>query len=136
VPRGYFAARRGVFEEYVEKGDFVKLRELSLSYGIDAGLLRRLGARSASGATLTIAGRNLRTWTDYTGWDPGDERGRPEHAGARLRLRHDADPAQRDGIRHGELLSRAALPMSIHSSLRARRLRAPRRSSGPSPRPS
>jgi outer membrane receptor protein involved in Fe transport len=70
VPRGYFAARRGVFEEYVEKGDFVKLRELSLSYGIDAGLLRRLGARSASGATLTIAGRNLRTWTDYTGWDP------------------------------------------------------------------
>ncbi|MGZ8376364.1 MAG: TonB-dependent receptor plug domain-containing protein [Gemmatirosa sp.] len=70
VPRGYFAARRGVFEEYVEKGDFVKLRELSVSYTIGAGLLRRVGARGAQGATLTLAGRNLKTWTDYTGWDP------------------------------------------------------------------
>ena len=66
-PRGYFAARRGIFEEYVEKGDFVKLRELSISYGIEPALLRRMGAR---GATLTLAGRNLKTWTDYTGWDP------------------------------------------------------------------
>ena len=70
VPRGYFAARRGVFEEYVERGDFVKLRELSVSYTVGAGLLRRLGARGARGATFTLAGRNLKTWTDYTGWDP------------------------------------------------------------------
>ena len=67
VPRGYFAARRGVFEEYVEDGSFVKLRELSVSYTLGAGVLRRAGAR---GATLTLAGRNLVTWTDYTGWDP------------------------------------------------------------------
>jgi hypothetical protein len=67
VPRGYFQARRSVFEEYVEKGDFVKLRELSVSYSLDPALLR--GARIA-GATLTLAGRNLKTWTDYTGWDP------------------------------------------------------------------
>jgi hypothetical protein len=24
----------------------------------------------AAGATLTLAGRNLKTWTNYTGWDP------------------------------------------------------------------
>ena len=29
-----------------------------------------MGARGAQGATLTLAGRNLTTWTDYTGWDP------------------------------------------------------------------
>ncbi len=67
VPRGYFQARRSIFEEYVEKGDFVKLRELSVSYTLDASLLRRV---RASGATITLAGRNLKTWTDYTGWDP------------------------------------------------------------------
>ncbi|HVE80354.1 MAG TPA: TonB-dependent receptor, partial [Gemmatimonadaceae bacterium] len=32
VPTGYFAARRSVFEEYIEDGSFVKLRELSASY--------------------------------------------------------------------------------------------------------
>ena len=67
LPRGYFAARRGVFEEYVEDGSFVKLRELSVSYALPTSLLRR--AR-ATGATITVAGRNLKTWTDYTGWDP------------------------------------------------------------------
>ena len=67
VPTGYFAARRSIFEEYIEKGDFTKLRELSVSYNFAPALLRRVGA---SAATLTLAGRNLKTWTDYTGWDP------------------------------------------------------------------
>jgi hypothetical protein len=67
VPRGYFAARRGIFEEYVEDGSYVKLRELSVSYALPTALVRR--ARAA-GATITLAGRNLKTWTNYTGWDP------------------------------------------------------------------
>jgi len=67
VPTGYFQARRSIFEEYIEKGDFTKLRELSVSYNFAPALLRRVGA---SAATLTLAGRNLKTWTDYTGWDP------------------------------------------------------------------
>jgi hypothetical protein len=67
VPRGFFAARRQIFEEYVEKGDFVKLREVSVTYALNPALLR--GAR-ITGASLTLAGRNLKTWTDYTGWDP------------------------------------------------------------------
>jgi TonB-dependent SusC/RagA subfamily outer membrane receptor len=67
VPRGYFQARRGIFEEYVEDGSFVKLREVSATYTLPVGLAR---VARASGASVTLAGRNLKTWTDYTGWDP------------------------------------------------------------------
>ena len=67
VPRGYFQARRSIFEEYVEDGSYVKLREIAVSYQLDPRWLR---AGGITGATLTIAGRNLKTWTDYSGWDP------------------------------------------------------------------
>jgi hypothetical protein len=67
VPRGFFLARRGIFEEYIEDGSWVKLRELSVTYSLPeriASLLR------AQGAQISLTGRNLKTWTDYTGWDP------------------------------------------------------------------
>jgi len=67
VPRGFFAARRSVFEEYVEDGSFVKLREIALTYTLPNALAQRLRSR---GASITFSGRNLKTWTDYTGWDP------------------------------------------------------------------
>ncbi len=67
VPRGYFAARRSIFEEYVEDGSFVKLREIALTYTLPAALNRRL---RTSNASITFSGRNLNTWTNYTGWDP------------------------------------------------------------------
>lgn len=51
----------------MEDADFVRLREISLSYRIKPGLLGRFGA---SGASLTLAARNLATWTNYTGLDP------------------------------------------------------------------
>lgn len=51
---------------YVD-GDFMKLREISLSYEAPANLAGRLGA---SGLTLNVAARNLHTWTGYTGLDP------------------------------------------------------------------
>jgi TonB-dependent SusC/RagA subfamily outer membrane receptor len=67
VPTGYFQARRSIFEEYVENGSYAKLREVAVSYQLDPRWLR---ARGVTGATLTLAGRNLKTWTDYSGWDP------------------------------------------------------------------
>lgn len=67
VPKGYFQARRSIFEEYIENGTWTKLRELSVSYALPASFTGRFGAQNAQ---LTLAGRNLRTWTDYTGWDP------------------------------------------------------------------
>jgi hypothetical protein len=53
---------------YIEKADFWKLREVSLTYTLPPDLVARTGvARSLS---LSLAGRNLHTWTGYTGWDP------------------------------------------------------------------
>lgn len=53
---------------YVEDADFVKWRELSVRLGTPEALGRNLPF--LRGASLTLSGRNLRTWTDYTGLDP------------------------------------------------------------------
>ena len=52
---------------YMEDADFVKFRELSLTYDAPANWVTRIGASSLS---FTIAGRNLATWTKYKGLDP------------------------------------------------------------------
>jgi hypothetical protein len=45
----------------------VKLREISLSYNLPGTFATRVGASRAS---ISVAGRNLHTWTDYPGLDP------------------------------------------------------------------
>lgn len=53
---------------FVEDGSFVKFRELALRYSFDVpdrifgGRVQRIG--------LSLVGRNLMTWTNYTGYDP------------------------------------------------------------------
>ena len=54
---------------YVEDGSFVKLRELTLSYEVPSRIQEMLWG-TASGATVSFSGRNLLTFTDYTGLDP------------------------------------------------------------------
>ncbi len=56
-----------VNEPYLEDGDFVRLREVSATVTLP---VRYANMLRASGATLTLAGRNLGLWTDYTGADP------------------------------------------------------------------
>ena len=51
----------------IEDASFAKLRELSLTYTIPDRLARRVGAGRAS---VSVAGRNLHTWTDYPGLEP------------------------------------------------------------------
>ena len=53
---------------YIEDGTFVKWRELSLRVGVPDAISSRFGA--LRGAAVSFAGRNLGTWTDYTGLDP------------------------------------------------------------------
>ena len=48
-------------------GSFAKLREVSASVNLPSALASRIGA---SRAALTLTGRNLLTWTEYTGLDP------------------------------------------------------------------
>jgi hypothetical protein len=56
---------------FVEDGSYVKLRELSVSYTFGQNMLRTTGlGRIASGVKLALIGRNLYTWTKYTGFDP------------------------------------------------------------------
>jgi TonB-linked SusC/RagA family outer membrane protein len=58
----------GYDEPCAEDAGFVKLREISLSYTFDQPWIgRTLGMSTID---LRIAGRNLKTWTDYTGLDP------------------------------------------------------------------
>ncbi len=58
---------KGTQAGYMEDADFVKLRELSLTYDAPIAWASKLGASSLS---FTIAGRNLLRWTKYTGLDP------------------------------------------------------------------
>ena len=58
----------GTLRDWVIIDDsFAKLREVSLSYDVPAQYTRYIGGR---GATMNLAGRNLHTWTNYTGLDP------------------------------------------------------------------
>ena len=51
----------------VEKADFIRWRELSLTYDIPQGIFSRFGVSNAS---LTVAGRNLVLISGYSGVDP------------------------------------------------------------------
>jgi TonB-linked SusC/RagA family outer membrane protein len=62
--RLYWFAKR--YPVYIEDGSFLKLRELSLSYDVPNSLL----GRRITSAQLQLSGRNLKTWTNYSGYDP------------------------------------------------------------------
>jgi TonB-dependent starch-binding outer membrane protein SusC len=55
---------------YVENSGFVKLRELTLGYELPDALTSRLFNGRAQNARVELSGRNLKTWTKYTGLDP------------------------------------------------------------------
>jgi TonB-linked SusC/RagA family outer membrane protein len=74
VPLGeaWFTGPGGVFNgpssAFIEPGGFVKLREISVGYTFDQPWVSRvLGFTSMD---VRVAGRNLVTWTKYTGVDP------------------------------------------------------------------
>jgi hypothetical protein len=61
------AAANGYLGGYIEDASFTKLREVALSLTLPERYAKRAGAGSA---VLTLAGRNLHTWTNYSGLDP------------------------------------------------------------------
>ena len=67
VATGFFNARRTIFEEYIEDGSFVKLREVSVGYTFNDDWVKGLGINSF---TLTFIGRNLFSIDNYSGYDP------------------------------------------------------------------
>jgi TonB-linked SusC/RagA family outer membrane protein len=63
----YIAALLGARGQYIEDASFTKLRELALTFTVPETLSRRF---RTDGLSLTLSGRNLATWTNYTGLDP------------------------------------------------------------------
>ncbi|MDQ7064733.1 MAG: SusC/RagA family TonB-linked outer membrane protein [candidate division KSB1 bacterium] len=56
---------------FTEDASYVKLREISVSYTFRNQFLRNFGL---SDVRVILSGRNLYTWTDYTGYDPESNR--------------------------------------------------------------
>jgi hypothetical protein len=52
---------------YIRDASFAKLREVSISYELPADFISRFGF---SRATISLAGRNLATWTKWDGIEP------------------------------------------------------------------
>lgn len=61
------ASSTNINSRFIQKTDFARLRELSASLTLPANWVRAVGA---SHGVLTVAGRNLHTWTSYPGLDP------------------------------------------------------------------
>jgi TonB-linked SusC/RagA family outer membrane protein len=57
-----------VASQFIEDGGFTKLRELSVGYLIDGAWVDRVFGLSS--IEVRVSGRNLKTWTKYSGIDP------------------------------------------------------------------
>jgi hypothetical protein len=55
---------------YTEKTTFVKLREVTVGYELSNEMTGRLFGGKVSNARIDLSGRNLLTWTPYSGLDP------------------------------------------------------------------
>ena len=67
TPSGVAKTVNDVQDAYIQKGDFVRLRELSATYTLPTNIAARMRADRAA---ITLAGQNLAVWTDYDGFDP------------------------------------------------------------------
>jgi hypothetical protein len=63
-----------IMDWFVEPGGFVKLREISAKYQLPKSLINRLPGNRAVGASISVIGRNLMTWTKYAGFDDQQDR--------------------------------------------------------------
>ncbi len=57
-------------DHFVEDATYLKFRELSLRYTFNRGQLEGIAGGFFKRVTVSLIGRNLKTWTNYTGFDP------------------------------------------------------------------
>ncbi len=55
---------------YLEDGSYLKMREISVSYGLPSNLVATMFGGQARNARITLSGRNLIRIADYSGYDP------------------------------------------------------------------
>ncbi len=76
VPKLYYGQGNNINQNqiansrFVEKGDYVRLQNVVLSYALPTGLVTRLTNNFVSSFRLYVQGQNLAVWTDYSGADP------------------------------------------------------------------
>jgi TonB-linked SusC/RagA family outer membrane protein len=72
LDEAWFTGAGGIFNgpdsQFLEDGSFVKLREISVSYLLDAPWVSQ--TIGFSSIEVRLAGRNLHTWTNFKGIDP------------------------------------------------------------------
>ena len=66
-----------VLAPFMQKASFFRLSEVSLAYTLPSRWLRPLGVSSSR---VSLAGRNLHTWTSYNGLDPESRAGATDQA--------------------------------------------------------
>jgi TonB-dependent starch-binding outer membrane protein SusC len=64
IPRGTGVAQFNISEEFIEKGDYIKLRELSVGYDWKPKITWVQNVR------FNLSGRNLASFDNYSGYDP------------------------------------------------------------------
>ncbi|MBO6575387.1 MAG: SusC/RagA family TonB-linked outer membrane protein [Rhodothermales bacterium] len=72
-PAQYYEAlydATAVNDWYIEDGTYLKLRELSVGYRVPRQRLQSWFGNSIAGLSVNLIGRNLLTFTDYSGFDP------------------------------------------------------------------
>lgn len=69
TPRAYLdhPANNLGSDRYVEKGDYLRLNNVKLSYRLSQEMCNKIGVRKAN---VAISARKLITWTKYSGQDP------------------------------------------------------------------
>jgi len=69
LPRAYMnhPANNLGSDRYVEKGDYLRLNNVKVSYELNKNLCNKIGVRKAN---LTLSARKLFTLTNYSGQDP------------------------------------------------------------------
>ena len=55
---------------FIESGTWVKIKEINVSYTLDRATLQRLGIHWFDDIRIGVIGRNLFTFTKYSGYDP------------------------------------------------------------------
>jgi hypothetical protein len=70
----------GIDEPCIEDAGFVKLREISVTFTLDQAWVQR--SFGFSSIDIRLSGRNLATWTKYTGYDPETNLGGAISSGA------------------------------------------------------
>ena len=72
-PTGYYTALYNSINPtdfFVENGTYVKIKEINVSYNIGRSLFEKIGVGGISGIKVGVIGRNLFTFTKYSGYDP------------------------------------------------------------------